>query len=259
MLAAGSFVAFAIVVAAMVRSYWVMDGVSREHATKEPLTPAAERYAARNGFVPEYVRARCGVVGQAVARSHCHLALRARDVVRAFEEPFEKRFSASRRGGASEARSSPRLTGGTPHGLDAWVLQASISPRRGVFYNEFRRVTVPLWSVALMTAIAPLAWLKRALRQWRRRRRGRCVVCGYDLRAQPEEGDARNAGRFRNRRCRITRGRGGCRCGVEFAEGGVPTGSSWGILTSEATIEEISRSDPGGGARRCAALCPGVK
>jgi hypothetical protein len=46
---------------------------------------------------------------------------------------------------------------------------------------------VPLWVLALLTAGAPLAWLARApaRRRDRRRARGLCVRCGYDLRASP--------------------------------------------------------------------------
>jgi hypothetical protein len=49
-----------------------------------------------------------------------------------------------------------------------------------------RTVTLPLWPIAVLTAIAPFVWCKRVLRRRYRRRRGRCVACGYDLRAQPE-------------------------------------------------------------------------
>ena len=46
---------------------------------------------------------------------------------------------------------------------------------------------VPLWALALLAAGAPLAWLARApaRRRLRRRERGLCVRCGYDLRASP--------------------------------------------------------------------------
>jgi hypothetical protein len=53
-------------------------------------------------------------------------------------------------------------------------------------YAVYRAVTVPMWPIALMAALPLMVWLKRVLRQWYRRRRGRCAACGYDLRAQPE-------------------------------------------------------------------------
>lgn len=50
-------------------------------------------------------------------------------------------------------------------------------------------VTVPYWSLFAVTSAWPawsaLAWLRRRVLARRRRRLGRCPVCGYDLRATP--------------------------------------------------------------------------
>ena len=49
-------------------------------------------------------------------------------------------------------------------------------------------LNVPYWVVALLTAIAPLVWLKGVIVRWRGRRllgAGLCATCGYDLRATP--------------------------------------------------------------------------
>jgi hypothetical protein len=44
-------------------------------------------------------------------------------------------------------------------------------------------LAVPLWSLSLVTAAAPMFWLRRAWRRRRRLRAGLCPACGYDLRA----------------------------------------------------------------------------
>jgi hypothetical protein len=45
--------------------------------------------------------------------------------------------------------------------------------------------TVPHWFLGVLGAIAPLLWLRRFRRTRRRRARGLCLRCGYDLRASP--------------------------------------------------------------------------
>jgi hypothetical protein len=50
-------------------------------------------------------------------------------------------------------------------------------------------VTVPIWLLALVTALLPTLWLAQAMRRREHRRRlaaNRCIVCGYDLRATPD-------------------------------------------------------------------------
>ena len=46
-------------------------------------------------------------------------------------------------------------------------------------------VRVPLWFPATLAAAVPLAALWTRLRNARRHERGRCIRCGYDLRATP--------------------------------------------------------------------------
>jgi hypothetical protein len=77
----------------------------------------------------------------------------------------------------------------------AWRIQldhnGSIAQWLGFAYiNESVRyrhdVIIPSWFVCALLAL-PMAWRVRAgFRRWRRRRRGWCVVCGYDLRASAE-------------------------------------------------------------------------
>lgn len=51
--------------------------------------------------------------------------------------------------------------------------------------NAEYEVLVPPWFLLLLLAVLP-AWRWRVTRLDRRRRRGKCSVCGYDLRATPE-------------------------------------------------------------------------
>ena len=55
--------------------------------------------------------------------------------------------------------------------------------------GRYLDVSVPLWFIALLASILPVAWELRYRRARRRRirmRRGQCVACGYDLRATPD-------------------------------------------------------------------------
>jgi hypothetical protein len=44
---------------------------------------------------------------------------------------------------------------------------------------------IPYWAIAASAAALPLCWTASRLRRQRRRRAGRCPMCGYDLRATP--------------------------------------------------------------------------
>ena len=50
---------------------------------------------------------------------------------------------------------------------------------------KLRLISIPWWSLTLLSALAFVAIGVRTLRQRRRVRAGRCVNCGYDLRATP--------------------------------------------------------------------------
>jgi hypothetical protein len=47
-------------------------------------------------------------------------------------------------------------------------------------------VCLPLPVIVLLTAVPPLLWTRRWVRERRRRKSGHCPVCGYDLRATPD-------------------------------------------------------------------------
>jgi hypothetical protein len=48
------------------------------------------------------------------------------------------------------------------------------------------RVIVPFWWIVVGMSILPLTWTIRRLRFRRRKQRGLCPTCGYDLRATPD-------------------------------------------------------------------------
>ena len=51
-------------------------------------------------------------------------------------------------------------------------------------YQDWRYITIPLWFVAVVTAMAPCLWLLLRVRNTARAD-GLCPSCGYDLRATP--------------------------------------------------------------------------
>lgn len=48
-------------------------------------------------------------------------------------------------------------------------------------------ITVPIWFLLVLLSITPAFWLRRTVRQIRRKRRGLCPQCGYDLRASTDK------------------------------------------------------------------------
>jgi hypothetical protein len=60
-------------------------------------------------------------------------------------------------------------------------------PSKGVSFVKLRLalLAVPYWLLALLAAAVPLAGLPASVRNRLRRMRGRCSVCGYDVRATP--------------------------------------------------------------------------
>jgi hypothetical protein len=48
-------------------------------------------------------------------------------------------------------------------------------------------ICVPYWAGTVLTAGLPLAWVVRRVRRRRSAVAGRCLVCGYDLRATPQK------------------------------------------------------------------------
>ena len=47
-------------------------------------------------------------------------------------------------------------------------------------------VVAPYWLFLVITGIRPALWVRNQIRHWRWRVKGKCAVCGYDLRETPE-------------------------------------------------------------------------
>lgn len=78
---------------------------------------------------------------------------------------------------------------GDERSADKWgfalVRPAVATPNKPAAKPAVAAVRAPLWSVAAALLLPPLARLRSILRDVRRRRSGRCVACGYDLRGSP--------------------------------------------------------------------------
>lgn len=47
---------------------------------------------------------------------------------------------------------------------------------------RMQAVTMPMWAPTAFFALLPLLSIRSGIRRWRRKRTGKCVECGYDLR-----------------------------------------------------------------------------
>jgi hypothetical protein len=85
----------------------------------------------------------------------------------------------------------PSVSPFTPEGSPAIVQWFGLDylardQSRPFFGNlSFRRIIVPMWLVALVTALPPLSVVVLRARRARRGALGLCPACGYDLRATP--------------------------------------------------------------------------
>jgi len=183
MVVAGSFVALAVTVAAIVRSYYAQDSIIWMNVYWEPLTPKARAHAQQRGMTPGFI-GRGVVVQIAWVRGKLGYGRTENlDVISEADSDFRKLVNRPRWHFAS----TPAIERG--HGGSGvwWTLgfRDEESHPTGPWSATVRSRTIPLWSIALLTAIAPLVWTWRIVRRRLRRRRGRCVECGYDLRAHP--------------------------------------------------------------------------
>lgn len=179
-----SFLACAITIVAIARSFVVQDVVTWSKITEEPMTAQAYAHARQKGFEGNFI---------ALYRVRAATLLRGIVVVRLFRS--ENVMSRWEPAYAEQNRNKPRWRWQhrPADGAARPLQRRGVLGRLGFGMQEIpagvfawkasaRDVNVPLWPIALVTAILPASWLGRALRRWHRRRRGRCVVCGYDRR-----------------------------------------------------------------------------
>jgi hypothetical protein len=71
----------------------------------------------------------------------------------------------------------------------AFYSEADVSPLEGGPGRKsvpFHELLVPMWAIVAAGALLPSGWTLGRARRRHRSRRGKCPVCGYDLRATPD-------------------------------------------------------------------------
>jgi hypothetical protein len=97
---------------------------------------------------------------------------------------------------AREARWPRIVSWSKPQGLVRWHWNEGRSKSTTVAAEYFRvsfGFAMPLWTVAVVCGMWPacsfMLRAARIMRRTRRRRAGRCIACGYDLRGIPSRGE----------------------------------------------------------------------
>ena len=96
--------------------------------------------------------------------------------------------AADHQAGDTTAANSPLTMAGNLTGVEHNRFNLSVGFGRtemglpGSFYGY---ASAPVWLVEPVFLILPVRAGLRAVRRWRRERRGACVVCGYDMRQSP--------------------------------------------------------------------------
>jgi hypothetical protein len=112
------------------------------------------------------------------------------DAMPAFEDGWQYRHYPAQNAGQEQVRVQIPLAkyhrlGWLGFAYDPNRLQTGSGTPRVVWYSA-HRLYFPHWSLAAIAGILPSMWFWRWRRERVRRKRGRCLNCGYDLRASPE-------------------------------------------------------------------------
>ena len=164
------------------RSHWRRDVVYVERREVGPPLDRFDRWAADHDSLgwpvtaDRYYR---------VTRDECHVS-RGRVALGRFEDfllprrpkPMTRTRRATLGHQAMPARELPPLP--TAEGRSVGTATSGLHE-----WREMRR-SLPLWPAAAGAAVLPLGWVVVYARRRRRARRGRCLACGYDLRASPQ-------------------------------------------------------------------------
>jgi hypothetical protein len=174
--AAVSFLGCLVTLAATVRSFVVADSFTWTNSTAKPLPP---EMAGRGNFLAVILTWSIEFYGGKV-RVGRQLQ---RNAFSRWDEDYERQYVNRPQwivGRSSPADWSEGRRAGFWRRLGFADEDRVLSPAA-----RQRRVTIPFWPIALVTAIWPIAWL-RSLRRRYRFHHGLCVACGYDLRATPD-------------------------------------------------------------------------
>ena len=178
-----SFAVFVASVAVGVRSFLVQDALVWATTTEEPMTEAAMHWAKSRGSVANFIaryrfRAVSTLRGIVSVRTY-----ETQTPLTRWDDGYERHVDRVYR----EWHQVPLKDATRGYEPDGLLGRLGFGVRRmpvtGVQWKGTEQdVVFPLWPIALITAAAPMLWLTRALRAWRRRRGGLCLACGYDMR-----------------------------------------------------------------------------
>jgi len=183
-----SLLIFAATVAVWVRSFRVCDAISRSNWMERSLDDEARAYAKQKGFDAKFISHGEGLSlttfrGRIVFCRGLQLNVTSR-----WDEDFEKKYvnkpNWSRTVTDIDDMSPP---GGELGGILGWLGFGDTETQYASGWrSSYRYVSVPLWFIALAALMLPFARVQRAIRTGRRRNRGLCLRCGYDLRGSGE-------------------------------------------------------------------------